>query len=861
MTPGNNETSSRDVYSAESKENFSEDCTTTCSHDGSTASRGVERILFPTNTIMNDQKMDAIIKDAARELARQGKRVSLAPKRMYVVADGIAIDWIRDFSVQDQSTERLLHEMPNAVFKDALISVLPVHHDGSDRHAREPIHIDAGHLARSNSAQHDAIDTHRARYDRSTPAHSICDASMADECYRRDAKRKSTSPDNFLTLRNLSHKMDESALRLFLTENGIPQSAISGIRLRAMGNSVTATIDLVEGSTFPHLHHRSWTIRATPQLSRNSTPAANSGSSTPSRLDTPASAQDRSFSRPVKDEDAEREIIDLVSDDSDIELIEPYLPERQEIAVTRSEDTDEVASPALSYLTVDDARDNGAEVLPQLAADHVADNHSRTSSFLDESDSSSDDESLGADSNRDQHDPPAFAPPRATSEEVFAHRLLHGPIDAVHEYLTHESRSRYVPTSTADRLAPERTANALHDNDRPNGRLVTRRNPAGTTDTHAGTAGGLIRKRVGLDNRQPISAEPADGPDIPGVTITVPKTSYAKGRRLLVPSDTTLPITTVYMRGDLEFINQTRRYDDIPRYVYRTLRLHSVRHSRFSLPFEDEDANPRHVVDAHLLNNNMIVVGYNEGYTQVSCVTLMEGRRPMRCDLSHRAHNVVHEHRRVGRSTPNRGISCMCVSNEQPSQFLSGGEDGSVHSWTVSHAAGELSAKSVKLGIQHAQPIHCISCRTSDRRLFTCYSQYIHSADFEATYKPSDAVFLSCKPQQIHIHPQNPSIVILEVSLRMRSPIRAGWLTGENACRSIIVIDKYKYTTRGGVISEQRLASSLATKRQGQMSRREERIATSRDQPSTPFSPGAINVAWHVFGIIANRRCVAAAWI
>lgn len=50
-----------------------------------------------------------------------------------------------------------------------------------------------------------------------------------------------------------------------------------------------------------------------------------------------------------------------------------------------------------------------------------------------------------------------------------------------------------------------------------------------------------------------------------------------------------------------------------------------VRHSRFSLPIEDET---RHVVDAQLLNEDVAVMAYDRGQTQISCISLVKVRIP-----------------------------------------------------------------------------------------------------------------------------------------------------------------------------------------------------------------------------------------
>ncbi len=49
------------------------------------SSKGVHRALFPTDgptRSLSEQDVDLIIRDAVKELATEGKRVALAPKRM-----------------------------------------------------------------------------------------------------------------------------------------------------------------------------------------------------------------------------------------------------------------------------------------------------------------------------------------------------------------------------------------------------------------------------------------------------------------------------------------------------------------------------------------------------------------------------------------------------------------------------------------------------------------------------------------------------------------------------------------------------------------------------------------------------------
>ncbi|KAI0334774.1 hypothetical protein GY45DRAFT_1044110 [Cubamyces sp. BRFM 1775] len=45
-----------------------------------------------------------------------------------------------------------------------------------------------------------------------------------------------------------------------------------------------------------------------------------------------------------------------------------------------------------------------------------------------------------------------------------------------------------------------------------------------------------------------------------GHTVVIPKSEFARGRRLLAPGDQVLPLATILMRGDAHFIDQRRKY-------------------------------------------------------------------------------------------------------------------------------------------------------------------------------------------------------------------------------------------------------------------------------------------------------------
>ncbi|OBZ76198.1 hypothetical protein A0H81_03583 [Grifola frondosa] len=161
----------------------------------------------------------------------------------------------------------------------------------------------------------------------------------------------------------------------------------------------------------------------------------------------------------------------------------------------------------------------------------------------------------------------------------------------------------------------------------------------------------------------------------------VPKAEYARGRRLLTPSNPRLPLAAVVMRGDAQFINQ-REKSHI---------------SRYSLPAIDET---RHVEDVCLMGDNTVVVGYNVGPSQVSLIPLFDDQLPRRIDLRYKAHSTVIESKSHP-AQPNPGISCLA---DPPRRVLSCAGPFIATTSLSAHSAPEPERVSGKIQQVHIHP-------------------------------------------------------------------------------------------------------------------------------------------------------------
>ncbi|KAL7282112.1 hypothetical protein ACG7TL_003581 [Trametes sanguinea] len=232
-----------------------------------------------------------------------------------------------------------------------------------------------------------------------------------------------------------------------------------------------------------------------------------------------------------------------------------------------------------------------------------------------------------------------------------------------------------------------------------------------------------------------------------GHTVVIPKSEFARGRRLLAPGNQDFPIATILMRGDAHFIDQRRK----------------TRITKWSLPVEDD---LRHVEDACIIGESTIVVGYNKGPRQVSLIPVLEDQRPRRIDLTYKAHSTVIENRVAATSYPNPGIACLApVSSDS---FLSGGYDKTVRHWKVTPDPGQsawraaYSAGSGRLPTDHMQAVQALAFSSWNNAVYSAAGDRIATTRLDAR-APAEPVRVSGKITQVHVHPQDPRLIALEI--------------------------------------------------------------------------------------------------
>ncbi|KAH9943062.1 uncharacterized protein BXZ73DRAFT_74110 [Epithele typhae] len=228
-----------------------------------------------------------------------------------------------------------------------------------------------------------------------------------------------------------------------------------------------------------------------------------------------------------------------------------------------------------------------------------------------------------------------------------------------------------------------------------------------------------------------------------GHLVVIPKADHARARRLLAPSDPDIPLIAVTMRGEVHFVDQRRR----------------TRNQACSLYPDDEDL--RRVEDACLVGGKTVVIGYNPGPCQ----------RPFRIDLQHKAHTTVIENPFAGTSCLNRGITCLAPVEDH--SFLSGGYDKRLYLWKLAptdprrapdgsgNAIG-FSVTSTRVPTNHVQPVQALAYSAWNNVVYTAAGDRVAQTKVDA-YSAGEAKRVSGKVHQVHVHPQERDLVLLEI--------------------------------------------------------------------------------------------------
>ena len=128
------------------------------------------------------------------------------------------------------------------------------------------------------------------------------------------------------------------------------------------------------------------------------------------------------------------------------------------------------------------------------------------------------------------------------------------------------------------------------------------------------------------------------------------------------------------------------------------------------------------------------------------------------------------ENRSLGRAYPNRGIACLApVACDS---FLSGGHDKMVHHWKIARGSDRKkgragwAASSVRIPMDHTQSVQALAYCGWNETVYSAAGDRIASTKLAAlTHAESERV--SGKITQVHVHPQDPRLIALEVGQQL----------------------------------------------------------------------------------------------
>lgn len=125
----------------------------------------------------------------------------------------------------------------------------------------------------------------------------------------------------------------------------------------------------------------------------------------------------------------------------------------------------------------------------------------------------------------------------------------------------------------------------------------------------------------------------------------------------------------------------------------------------------------------------------------------------------------------MGRAYPNRGISCL--SPVAADSFLSGGHDKYVYQWKfrrTNHRGknhGGYRVSSVRIPTEHSQPVQALAFCAWNETAYSAAGDRISITKLGAI-SPTEPERVSGKVTQVHVHPQDPRLIALEVGHLLR---------------------------------------------------------------------------------------------
>ena len=148
---------------------------------------------------------------------------------------------------------------------------------------------------------------------------------------------------------------------------------------------------------------------------------------------------------------------------------------------------------------------------------------------------------------------------------------------------------------------------------------------------------------------------------------------------------------------------------------------------------------------------------------------LCDVQTPYRIDLSFKAHSTVIEYPATGKSYSNPGIACLAPVSHH--SFLSGGYDKTVQCWRIARQSdrsqnhASFSASATRIPTEHTQSVHALAYGAWNDTVYSAASDRIVTTKLSAL-APSEPERVSGKVTQIHVHPQDPRLIALEVGHR-----------------------------------------------------------------------------------------------
>ncbi|KAA1466126.1 hypothetical protein DENSPDRAFT_13214 [Dentipellis sp. KUC8613] len=234
--------------------------------------------------------------------------------------------------------------------------------------------------------------------------------------------------------------------------------------------------------------------------------------------------------------------------------------------------------------------------------------------------------------------------------------------------------------------------------------------------------------------------------------VSIPAGRHKRARRLLVPEDGTLPLMTVDLGSDFQFISRPEHY----------------RISAYSMPCPASDFRRRRIVEDAVMIQNTAVLGYSKPAResfQIAVVPIVPDEPPLRTNLSRLAHTTVNESL-FAPAKRNRGISALAAveGDDDAFKFVSGGFDGHIYLWSVQRRDDFVEPFRTRIepcAMEHTSSVLSLAYRCSDGSLLSAAGKVLSNIPLKAP-RAAKPVCMSDQVYQIHVHPQNENLILLE---------------------------------------------------------------------------------------------------